>query len=162
MSEPLDGSTTIDVPVSAFSTVCPNCTSPTLNFVYYANGGVDSFGTTGSVNASLFVIERVVPQITSFKASPSTITLGQPTTISWTTNGATSTYLCGSMQEGTGGCGGTEPANYSYTLTPTTAGTTDFTLTATGLGGGTSTSKMTLTISPVSSTTPTPSPSATP
>lgn len=65
------------------------------------------------------------PVIASFSASPSTITAGQSSTLSWSTTNASSVTITGVT--------GTQPANGSVGVSP--AATTIYTLTATGSGG---------------------------
>jgi hypothetical protein len=65
------------------------------------------------------------PIITSFKATPSTITPGQSSTLSWTTTNATSVSISG--------VAGTQPVNGSVPVFPTAS--TTYTLTAIGSGG---------------------------
>jgi cell wall-associated NlpC family hydrolase len=82
------------------------------------------------------------PLVNAFTASPSTITAGQSSTLSWTTTNATTVSISGVT--------GTQPANGSVSVSPTT--TTTYTLTATG-SGGTASATATITVNPV--TTPT-------
>ena len=65
------------------------------------------------------------PIVTSFTASPSSVTPGQQVTLSWTTQNATSVTITG--------VNGTQPASGSTTVAPTQ--TTSYQLTATGPGG---------------------------
>ena len=74
------------------------------------------------------------PSITSFTASPPFIDSGQSTTLSWTTNNATSITISG--------VAGTHPATGSIVVSPTS--TTTFTLTATGDSPHPATSQITV------------------
>lgn len=80
-----------------------------------------SRGTTGSGGGSAG--QTAAPVISSFSASPSTITAGQSSTLSWSVTGATSVTLSG--QSGA--------AVSPVTVSPTS--TTTYTLTATNAGG---------------------------
>jgi hypothetical protein len=75
------------------------------------------------------------PAVTTFTASPATITAGQSSTLSWTTTNTTSVSISGVT--------GTQPANGSVFVSP--AATTIYTLTATG-PGGTATAATTVTV----------------
>ena len=95
-------------------------------------GGVTSQFATLTVNPS-----PTAPVITSFTASPSTINLGQSTTLAWAVTGATSL----SINQGVG----TVTGLTSTQVTPTTTGTITYTLTATNaVGSPTSTAQVTV------------------
>jgi DNA-binding beta-propeller fold protein YncE len=94
-----------------------------------ATGRLYLIVSTGS-GASLLVITTGAatpnaPDVTSFSASPSVVSPGQPSTLSWTTVNATSVSISGVT--------GTQAANGSVSVSPRT--TTTYTLTATGVGG---------------------------
>jgi hypothetical protein len=79
--------------------------------------------------------DQARPTITSFKATPSTITSGQSSTLSWTTTNTTSVAISG--------VAGTQSVNGSVSVFPTAS--TNYTLTATG-SGGTATAITTVTV----------------
>lgn len=83
-------------------------------------------GPGGTATATATVtVSAAVPTVVSFGASPSTITAGESSTLSWTTTNATSVSISGLT--------GTQPASSSVSVSPTA--TTTYTLTATGPGG---------------------------
>jgi len=94
-----------------------------------------------SVNQSVTVtvsatgVSTSVPQIIRFEANPMTIAPGTSSTLSWTTNGASTVSISG--------VGNVTP-NGSTTVSPTQ--TTTYTLTATGSGGQSVTSPVTVTV----------------
>jgi phospholipase C len=77
-------------------------------------------GAAGTNPASTPVIVTVNPQIVSFTAAPTTVGIGQATTLTWNTVGATSVTLNG------------QTVNASGTSTPTITQDMTFTLTANG------------------------------
>jgi uncharacterized protein YkwD len=83
------------------------------------------------------------PAILSFTASPSTLTPGQTSTLSWSVNGASSVAIDNSI--------GAVSNATSMAVTPSQ--TTTYTLTATN-SGGSSTSRVTLTVNPLQDTQP--------
>jgi Leucine-rich repeat (LRR) protein len=94
-------------------------------------------GGTATATTTITVNPAPPPIVGSFAASPSTITAGQSSTLSWTTTNTTSVSISGVT--------GTQPANGSASVSPTT--TTTYTLTATG-AGGTATATTTITVNP--------------
>ena len=108
----------------------------------HAAGAVNVTVTTpgGSVTANngyTYVNSVAQPVIVSFAASPSTITAGQSSTLSWTTTNATAVSITG--------VNGTQPASGSVPVSP--SATTTYTLTATG-PGGTATAMTTIVVNP--------------
>jgi hypothetical protein len=77
------------------------------------------------------------PQVSVFSASPSTITAGQSSTLSWSSTGGSSASISGV---------GSVPTSGSVTVSPTQ--TTTYTLTVTG-SGGTATRQVKVTVDPV-------------
>jgi len=79
-----------------------------------------------------------VPPTINLAAQPSTITVGQSATITWSTGNATSCNASGAWS-------GSEPTAGNMLVTPTAAGSDTYTLTCTGMsssyGGGTSSTK---------------------
>lgn len=70
------------------------------------------------------------PAITSFSASPASITLGQSTTLNWSTTNATACTI-----SGPGAPSGSQPPSGSASATPLSAGTSTYTMTCNGPGG---------------------------
>ena len=82
----------------------------------------------------------VTPQITQFSASPTAVTAGTTTTITWATTNATSVTIAPSVQTGTAAL----PTSGSAVVTMTA--TTTYTITATGSNGTTATQAVTVTV----------------
>jgi phospholipase C len=82
----------------------------------------------------------VTPQITQFSASPTAVTAGQTTTITWATTNATSVTIAPAVQTGT-----TALAT-SGSATVTMTATTTFTITATASNGTTATQAVAVTV----------------
>jgi hypothetical protein len=99
-------------------------------------------GPGGTVNATAVVTVTAVapgnPQIVRFDASPITIAPGGQSTLSWTTNGASTVSISGL---------GSEPLNGSASTGALTQ-TTTFTLTATSADGHAVTAPITVTVAP--------------
>jgi hypothetical protein len=95
-------------------------------------------GGSATATATVTVTAPAAPAIGSFTASPTTVTSGQPSTLTW--SGITDATTC-SIDNGVGNiaCG-----NGNVSVTP--AATTTYTLTATGAGGST-TATATVTVS---------------
>ncbi len=117
-------------PANGSVSVSPTTTT-TYTLTATGPGGTATATTTTTVNPA------PPPIVGSFAASPSTITAGQSSTLSWTTTNTTSVSISGVT--------GTQPANGSVSVSPTT--TTTYTLTATG-PGGTATATTTITVNP--------------
>jgi hypothetical protein len=109
-------------------------------------------GTGGISQPSSVVVTVVAPTpaatVTSLSATPSTITAGQSTVLSWTSANATScTASGGSGSDGWSGAQST--ANVALTVGPiAAAGTYTYTLTCTGPGGTGAPASATLTVNP--------------
>ena len=113
----------------------PAGSSPGAIAVNSANGRVYVIASTPS-GADLLVI-AVVANVTSFSASPSSVSQGKSSTLSWTTTNTTLVSISG--------VAGLQPANGSISVSPAT--TTTYTLTATGPGGvATATTTVTVTV----------------
>ena len=109
--------------------------SPTSTTTYTLSAtGTDGKTVTAAVQVT---VGAVTAQIVRFAASPSTIGLGASTTLSWSTNNATSVSISPTV--------GTVTANGSTTVSPAT--TTSYTLSATGADGKTVTAVATVTVS---------------
>jgi hypothetical protein len=95
-------------------------------------------GPGGTVNSTVTVTVGVTgnPQIIRFEASPLTISPGQSSTLSWTTNGATTVSITGV---------GTVAPNGNTVVSPTS--TTTYTLTATSSDGKSVTAPVTVVVS---------------
>ncbi len=109
--------------------------TPTMTTTYtlYAHGsGSDAMATvTVTVNAA-------PPQVASFNASPASINAGGQSTLTWTTQNATSVVIDNGV--------GTQPVNGSAVVNPTQP--TQYTLTAMGPGGMAS-AQVSVSVSPV-------------
>jgi hypothetical protein len=91
-----------------------------------------------TISVSLIITaQSSAPTVSSFTASPSTITRGQSSTLTWTTTNATSVSINGTV----------EPVSGSVSVSPTA--TTTYTLTATG-PGGTASANATVTVNAAS------------
>jgi carbohydrate binding protein with CBM4/9 domain len=102
-------------PVNGSTSVSP---SATTTYTLTASG------SGGTVTRQATVTVLPLPMIT-FNASPSSITTGQSSTLTWSTANATSVTIDHGM--------GTQPTSGSLAVTPSV--TTTYTLTATGAGG---------------------------
>ena len=109
--------------------------SPSVTTTYTLTA--TSAGGTATSSASV-TVNPAPPTVDSLAASPSTITAGETTTLSWTTTGATGV----SIDNGVGAVA----VNGTVTVTP--AATTTYTLTATGTGG-TATIVVAVTVNPL-------------
>jgi phospholipase C len=103
-------------------------------------------GTSGNNTApqtiTVSVAQPVPPQVTSFTASPTSVSTGQTTTISWTTTNATSVNITPPVFNPEDGI--TLPT--SGTANPPVNGTTTYTITATGPGGTSAPQTVTVTV----------------
>jgi hypothetical protein len=109
-------------------------------------------GTGGISQPSSVVVTVVAPTpaatLTSFSVTPSTITAGQSTVLSWTTANATSCVASGGSGSD-GWSGAQSTANVALTVGPiAAAGTYTYTLTCTGPGGTGAPGTATLTVNP--------------
>ncbi len=109
-------------------------------------------GTGGISQPSSVVVTVVAPTpaatVTSLSATPSTITAGQSTVLSWTTTNATSCVASGGSGSD-GWSGAQSTANVALTVGPITpSGTYTYTLTCTGPGGTGAPGTATLTVNP--------------
>lgn len=92
-------------------------------------------GAGGSVSSTAVVsVDAPAPTVTII-SSPSTITLGQSTTLTWSSTHATSCTASGAWS-------GTEAMSGTATETPSAAGTATYTLTCVGAGGSANSSAM--------------------
>jgi hypothetical protein len=111
--------------------------SPTATTTYTLTATNASGPTTSTLTVT--VNPAAKPTISSFKANPTSITLGSSSTLSWVTKGATSLAITPGTFKSTSASGST-------TVSPTA--TTTYTLTATNATGSTtSTAKVTVTAS---------------
>jgi outer membrane protein OmpA-like peptidoglycan-associated protein len=114
--------------------------SPTTTTTYT----LTATGPTGNVTATATVTvgnaPAGTPQIIRFEASPLSIAPGGSSTLSWTTNGATTVSISPGI--------GNVPVNGSTTVSPTT--TTTYTLTASSSDGKSVTAPVTITVAPAS------------
>jgi hypothetical protein len=106
-------------------------------------------GTSLPAAATVIVTTTPPPvSITSFAATPANVQVGQSTSLSWTTNGASAcTATGGTGADGWGGVVG--PSSTGTTVGPfNSAGTVTYTLLCTGLGGISTPSSINVTVSP--------------
>ncbi|MEJ0084946.1 MAG: InlB B-repeat-containing protein [Pseudomonadota bacterium] len=88
------------------------------------------FATTVTADITLYACWDAAPaEITSFVASPSSVTVGTPVTLTWVSSPATT------MCVGSGAWSGNMPASGSQSVTPRAEGIQTFTLTCSGAGG---------------------------
>jgi uncharacterized repeat protein (TIGR03803 family) len=105
-------------------------------------------GTIGPQTAQLIVNAAATPAPTvTLTATPNSVTLGQSSTLAWTSTNSTNCTASGAW---TGG----EAVSGSLTVTPSVAGAQTYTLTCTGAGGSAS---ATATLTASASTAPVPS-----
>lgn len=132
--------------------VLPNCVVTGANRAYYGDGDwrviirCETNGTATPVagdraSVSRVAVVAVAPAISSFTASPTSISLGQSVTFSWSVTGSPTPTL--SINQGIGAVTGT-----SRTVTPTATGSLVYTLTATN-SAGSATRSVTVTVSSV-------------
>lgn len=107
-----------NVPAASFSLTGPDIAAVRFNSENRGTG-------FNAVVLDDFVLSYPTPTLTSFTATPTTITAGQSSTLTWTTMNTTSVTISG--------VAGTQAASGSASVTP--ASTTTYTLTATGPGG---------------------------
>ncbi len=118
-------------------------TAGTYQFTLTCNGS--AVGDTKTSNISLIVNPANAVSITSFTATPATITAGQSTTLSWVTQNAVSCTPSG----GTGGWSSLNIVpNSSAQITIPTAGSYSFTLTCQDAGAGTAVKSTVVTVNP--------------
>ncbi len=130
--------------------VCSQCAlpagsqqvKPTTTTKYTATA-TGSNGQTVTQSVTVTVVQPVPPQITSFTASPATVSGGQATTLSWTTTNALSVTITPDPLQNDDG----SPLATSGSLSGVAvAQTTTYTLTATGAGGQTATATVVVTV----------------
>jgi len=122
-----------NVPAAAFSMTGPGIASVRFDSENRGTG-------FSAIVLDDFVLSYATPAVTLFTATPSVITAGSSSTLSWTTTNASSVTISG--------VAGTQPANGSISVTP--ANTATYTLTATGAGTGTASATTTVTVNPAS------------
>lgn len=113
------------IPLSGSEVVTPT-TGGQVNYENYCNKGSGrNIGATAIVNVNMATVTVRI------KARPSVISLGQPTTLTWTSSGAQS---CTASQAWSG----TEPTRGSLVITPDSAGGKAYTITCFNANGITS------------------------
>jgi hypothetical protein len=128
--------TTISVPVTTPPNSCPHIVMLSCIYGYHTvNNGSDA-NNCPTQSQCVPDSTPAMPAITTFGASQSTITSGQPTTLSWSITGATSISI-----NGVGSVTGT-----SISVSPTQ--TTTYTITATNSSGSV-TAQTTVTVNPI-------------
>lgn len=107
--------------------------SPTVTTTYTAVA-TGPGGNSSPQSAVVQVAQAVKPQITQFTASPTAVSGGQTTTITWATTDATSVTITPSVIQSEGG----GPLPTSGSAVVPMSGTTTFTISASGPGGNAS------------------------
>ena len=105
---------------------------PLANGNFVAVTYIGGANATGSVVSITPTVSTPAPTVT-LSADPTSITLGQSTTLSWTSTNATSCTA-------SGGWTGAEPVSGSQSVTPSETGSASYTLVCSGAGGSTSAS----------------------
>ena len=105
-------------------------------------------------SALVFAVQNTLPPTVSLSAAPTTITLGQTVTLTWSSANA---IACNA----TGDWSGTEATAGSQTLTPATAGTKNYTLACTGAGGNSVSQSAAVAVNVPLPPSPTPTPAPT-
>ncbi|KGJ89257.1 hypothetical protein ND16A_2150 [Thalassotalea sp. ND16A] len=118
------GNVSIDNGVGAVSVDGSVTVNPTVTTSYTLSATGSGVTTTAEVTVNVSPAAPAPPTVDSFSASPSTITVGASSTLTWATTEADSVSING---------GASQPANGSSSVSPAT--TTTYELTATGLGG---------------------------
>jgi hypothetical protein len=95
-------------------------------------------GPAVTATVTVTVTAPVPPAVTSFTATPASITTGDPSTLSWATTNATGVTIDNGA--------GTRAASGTLVVRPPV--TTTYTLTATGAGGTSAPSRVTVTVTP--------------
>ena len=142
------GATAISISPGAFSSSSASgstSVSPTATTTYTLTATNSSGSTTSTVTVTVNTNSSSKPTISSFIASPSSITSGSSSTLSWATSGATGLAI-------TPGSFTSSSASGSISVSPTA--TTTYTLTATN-SSGSNTSTVTVTVNTNSSSKPT-------
>ena len=116
--------------------------SPTQTTVYTAVAMAASGASTSPQTVTVNVAQPVQPQITSFTASPTSVSAGQTTTITWATTNATSVSITPEVFNPEDGI--TLPTSGS--ANPPVNTTTTFTITASGPGGNAVPKTVTVTV----------------
>jgi len=116
--------------------------APTQTTVYSAVANSSSGSSTPAQTITVNVAQPVPPQVTSFTVSPTSVSAGQTTTVTWATTNATAVTINPPVFNPEDGI--TLPTSGSAT-TPVSS-TTTFTITATGPGGSSTPQSVTVTV----------------
>lgn len=116
--------------------------SPTQTTVYSAVATGASGSSTAPQTITVNVAQAVQPAITSFTASPTSVSTGQITTVTWATTNATAVSISPPVFNNEDGI--TLPTSGS--ANPAVNSTTTFTITATGPGGSAVPKSVTVTV----------------
>jgi len=128
-------SVTMDNGIGALAASGSGSISPAQTTTYTLTATNTAGSATARVTVTVTASAPSVPTIVSFTANPTTVTAGQPTTLSWSVTGATSV----TMDNGIGAL----PASGSGPISP--AQTTTYTLTAANTAGS-ATARVTVTV----------------
>ena len=120
--------------------------SPTQTTTYTAVA-TGAGGNSAPQTATVQVGQAAAPQVTQFTATPTSITTGQPTVLSWMTTNATSITITAAAGTSTRTVTTSSQATGSISDSPTQ--TTTYTAVATGAGGKSTPATATVQVSPV-------------
>jgi len=126
----VSNATSISISGISGTPTSPLTVSPTTTTTYT----LTATNSSGSVTATTTVTVNTAPVISSFTASPASISVGASSSLSWSISGATSVTLTGVTGQATSPQTVSPTATTTYTLTATNAvGTTTATATVTVL-----------------------------
>jgi uncharacterized protein (TIGR03118 family) len=122
-----------------------NMNRAAANVVSALVGALTLAGCGGSSTGSgpVGVMGAPAPAVVTLTAAPTTITLGQSVTLTWTSSAGTSCNAGGAWS-------GAEPANGSMSVAPTAAGTASFTIGCAGGAFSMANQTVTVTVNPAS------------
>ncbi len=123
-------------------------TSGSTNFTPAAAGATtytltctNAFGTSAAGSATLTATSGTPPAAPTLSLAANSVAVGHPTTLAWSSVGATSCTASGSWN-------GSQATSGTQTITPTAVGTETFTLICSNLGGASAPTSVTLTATP--------------
>jgi len=122
------GSASRTLPTTGVSGTLNDSPTQTTTYTAVATG---AGGSTQPQNVTVQVVQPVLPQITTFTATPAAVNAGQTTTITWATLNATTVTITPAIPQ----IEGTTALPTSGTSVVPVSATTTYTITATGPGG---------------------------
>ena len=132
------GSASRTLPTTGVSGTLNDSPTQTTTYTAVATG---AGGSTQPQNVTVQVVQPVLPQITTFTATPAAVNAGQTTTITWATLNATTVTITPAIPQ----VEGTTALPTSGTSVVPISATTTYAITATG-PGGTATQNLTVTV----------------